>query len=110
MFGPRILLVQLDYILILFEDLAFPKGAVLLQRKEVLKHIIAVILHEADMRLVKVLAVILEDYVEDAIIIDGFILQEARFLFSGCDHRPKFVVGFAALARPFGVAPGVAQL
>lgn len=109
MLGPSILLMQLKDILILLKNLALPKGAILLQRKEVLKYIIAIILHETNMGLVEVLTVIFEDYVEDAIVVDAFVLQETGFLFGGGDHRPEFVVGLAALTRPFGVAPGVAQ-
>lgn len=100
--------MQLKDILILLKNLAFPKGAILLQRIEVLKHIISIILHEANMSLVEILTVIFEDYVEDAIVVDAFILQKASFLLGGGDHRPEFVVGLAALTGPFGVAPGVA--
>lgn len=74
MLGPSILLMQLKDILILLKNLALPKGAILLQRKEVLKYIIAIILHETYMGLVEVLTVIFEDYIEDTIVVDAFVL------------------------------------
>lgn len=109
MLCPGILLMQLKDILILLKNLAIPKGAILLERKEVLEHIISIVLHEANMRLVEVLTVIFENYVEDAVIVDAFVLQKTTFLLGGGDHRPEFAVRLAALAGPFGIAPRVAQ-
>lgn len=99
--------MQFEDVLILLKDLAFPKGTIFLQRKEVLKNIISIIFHEANMCLVEVFAEIFEDNVEDAIIVDAFILQKPRFLFSRCNHRPELVVGLASLAAPFCISPGV---
>lgn len=99
--------MQLEGVLILLKDLAFPEGSILLQREVVLKHIISVIFHEANMCLVEVLTEIFEDDIEDAIVVDAFILQKAVFLFSRCDHRPEFVVSLASLTSPLCIAPGV---
>jgi hypothetical protein len=69
--GADILLVKLKDVLIFFKDHALPEGALLFERLIIFKDVVAVLLHEADVGLIEVLAVVFEQDEEDAIVIDS---------------------------------------
>lgn len=61
--------MELEYILTFIEDLYFPKST-LFRRFVVLKYVIAVSLHIANMSLIKEFAVIFEQNIEYSIVVD----------------------------------------
>jgi hypothetical protein len=80
-----ILLVKLKDVLIFLEDRALPKSAFFFNGLIVFKDIVTIVLHEADVSLIKVLAIICEQHKEDSVIIYGPILQKQCPLLVMCN-------------------------
>lgn len=96
-------------VLIFLKDHTFPKGASLFNRLVIFKDIVAVILHEADVGLIEVLAVIFEQDEEDTVIIDSPILQKQCPFLVMCNLGPKLLITLACLTIPLSVSPRVPQ-
>lgn len=101
--------MKLENVLIFFKNHAFPKGTSFLYRFIVLKDIVAVVLHEADMCLIEVLTVIFEQDEEDTIVIDSPILQKHSPLLVMCNLGPELLITLACLPIPLSISPRVPQ-
>ncbi len=109
-FSPYIFLMKLKNIIIFFKDLAFPIRSLIFQRLKVLKYIVTILLHEANVGLAEIFTIIFKQNVENTVIVDSFIFQKCCLFLIGRDLRPKILIRFTSLSSPFSISPRISQL
>ena len=110
MFSPHTFLMKFKDIVIFLYNVTFPIRAPIFQWLIVLKHIVTMLLHEANMGITEIFTIIWKQNKEDTVITDSLILQKCSLFFTWCNFRPKLLILLIGLSSPLCVSPRVSQL